>query len=51
MALVLLTNVTQYAGPGALDGLLAEGHHVACRETIAKLVPFGRLGEQEEVAL
>ena len=32
MALVLLTNVTQYAGPDALDGLLAEGHHVACHD-------------------
>ena len=32
MALVLLTNVTQYAGPGALDGLLAEGHNVACHD-------------------
>lgn len=33
MALVLLTNVTQYAGPGALDALLADGHHVACHDT------------------
>jgi 3-oxoacyl-[acyl-carrier protein] reductase len=32
MALVLLTNVTQYAGPGALDGLLSEGHNVACHD-------------------
>ena len=29
MALVLLTNVMQYAGPGALDGLQKEGHKVA----------------------
>lgn len=32
MALILLTNVTQYAGPGALDDLLAEGHNVACHD-------------------
>ena len=32
MALVLLTNATQYAGPGALGGLLAEGHQVACHD-------------------
>jgi hypothetical protein len=33
MALVLLTNVTQYARPGALEGLLGDGHHVACHDT------------------
>ena len=32
MALVLLTNVTQYAGPGALVGLQTEGHKVACHD-------------------
>jgi len=32
MSLILLTNVTQYAGPGALDKLLAEGHRVACHD-------------------
>lgn len=32
MALVLLTNATQYAGPGALEGLLAEGHRVICHD-------------------
>jgi hypothetical protein len=33
MALVLLANVTQYAGPAALEGLLGDGHHVACHDT------------------
>ena len=33
MALVLLTNVTQYARPGALEGLLGDGHHMACHDT------------------
>jgi NAD(P)-dependent dehydrogenase (short-subunit alcohol dehydrogenase family) len=32
MAFVLLTNVTQYAGPGGLDGLRKEGHKVACHD-------------------
>ncbi|WP_206245786.1 SDR family oxidoreductase [Novosphingobium terrae] len=32
MSFVLVTNVTQYAGPGAVDGLLAEGHHVLCHD-------------------
>src|SRR5262245_3686499 len=32
MSLVLLTNVTQYAGPGALAGLIADGHTVACSD-------------------
>ena len=32
MALVLLTNVTQYAGPGALEGLQKDGHKVACHD-------------------
>jgi hypothetical protein len=30
MALVLLTNVNQYTGPGALDALLRDGPRVAC---------------------
>jgi 3-oxoacyl-[acyl-carrier protein] reductase len=32
MALVLLTNVTQYAGPGALSQLQKEGSTVACQD-------------------
>src|SRR5215475_7052588 len=32
MPLVLLTNVAQYAGPGALSSLLPEGHQVACHD-------------------
>ena len=32
MALVLLTNVTQYAGPGALEALQKDGHKVACHD-------------------
>lgn len=32
MSLVLLTNVTQYAGPGALPALLGHGHRVACHD-------------------
>jgi 3-oxoacyl-[acyl-carrier protein] reductase len=32
MSLVLLTNVTQYAGPGALDGLQKEGYKVASHD-------------------
>ena len=32
MSVVLLTNVTQYAGPGALTALLADGHHVVCHD-------------------
>jgi len=32
MPLVLLTNVSQYAGPGALDALVQEGHTVACHD-------------------
>ena len=32
MALVLLTNVTQYTGPGALIALLRDGHTVMCHD-------------------
>jgi 3-oxoacyl-[acyl-carrier protein] reductase len=32
LSFVLLTNVTQYAGPGALDGLLADGRRVVCHD-------------------
>src|SRR5215475_638787 len=32
MPLVLLTNVAQYAGPGALAALLADGHTVVCHD-------------------
>jgi NAD(P)-dependent dehydrogenase (short-subunit alcohol dehydrogenase family) len=32
MSLVLLTNVSQYAGPGALDALVRDGHQVACHD-------------------
>jgi 3-oxoacyl-[acyl-carrier protein] reductase len=32
MALVLLTNVTQYAGPGALEGLQKDGHKIVCHD-------------------
>ena len=32
MTLVLLTNATQYAGPGALEALLGEGHVVVCHD-------------------
>ena len=33
MLLVLLTNVTQYTGPGALGALVRDGHTVACHDT------------------
>jgi NAD(P)-dependent dehydrogenase (short-subunit alcohol dehydrogenase family) len=33
MSLVLLTHITQYAGPGALEALLQDGHTVACHDT------------------
>jgi 3-oxoacyl-[acyl-carrier protein] reductase len=33
MSLVLLTNVRQYAGPGAVTALLQDGHTVACHDT------------------
>jgi 3-oxoacyl-[acyl-carrier protein] reductase len=55
MTLVLLTNVVDYAGPGALYSEMyypkarfvdsAEG-----RELIAHSVSFGRLGQPEELA-
>jgi len=32
MGLVLLTNASQYTGPGALGALLQEGHAVACHD-------------------
>ena len=32
MSLVLLTSVTQYTGPGALTGLIADRHTVACSD-------------------
>ena len=32
MPITLLTNVTQYAGPGALVELLREGHSVICHD-------------------
>jgi 3-oxoacyl-[acyl-carrier protein] reductase len=32
MSMVLLTNVEQYAGPGALSALLAAGHQVICHD-------------------
>ncbi len=32
MSLVLLTNVRQYAGPGAVASLLQDGHTVACHD-------------------
>ncbi len=32
MALMLLTNVTQYTGPGALTALLRDGHTVMCHD-------------------
>lgn len=32
MGLILLTNVSQYTGPGALDALLQDGHRVACHD-------------------
>jgi 3-oxoacyl-[acyl-carrier protein] reductase len=32
MSLVLLTHATQYAGPGAIDPLLRDGHTVACHD-------------------
>lgn len=32
MALVILTNVTQYTGPGALAALLHDGHTIACHD-------------------
>jgi 3-oxoacyl-[acyl-carrier protein] reductase len=32
MSLVLLTNVMQYTGPGALEALLRDGHTVACHD-------------------
>ena len=32
MSLVLLTNVTQYTGPGALGALVRDGHTVACHD-------------------
>src|SRR5215475_7850834 len=32
MALVLLTNVVEYAGPGALPVLLDDGHTVVCHD-------------------
>jgi 3-oxoacyl-[acyl-carrier protein] reductase len=32
MTLVVLTNVTQYTGPGALGALLRDGHQVACHD-------------------
>ena len=32
MSVVLLTNVTQYAGPGALAALLEDGRHVVCHD-------------------
>jgi 3-oxoacyl-[acyl-carrier protein] reductase len=32
MSLVLLTNVSQYTGPGALAALLSDGHTVACSD-------------------
>jgi hypothetical protein len=40
ISLVLLTNATQYACPGALEGLLAEGHNVACHD--ASFADVGR---------
>jgi 3-oxoacyl-[acyl-carrier protein] reductase len=48
MALVLLTNVTQYAGPGALDGLLAERHIVACHD--ASFADAGRRADFDQDA-
>jgi hypothetical protein len=32
MSVVLLTNVNAYAGPGALQGLLADGRQVVCHD-------------------
>ncbi len=32
MGLILLTNVSQYTGPGALDALLQDGQRVACHD-------------------
>jgi 3-oxoacyl-[acyl-carrier protein] reductase len=32
MPLVLLTNVAQYTGPGALTALLGDGHTVVCHD-------------------
>lgn len=32
MSLVLVTNVNQYAGPGAVEALVADGHIVACTD-------------------
>src|SRR5262249_821190 len=32
MSLVLLTNVTQYSGPGAVDALARDGHAVGCSD-------------------
>ena len=32
MGTVLVTNVQQYAGPGAVEALLAENHHVVCHD-------------------
>jgi len=32
MSLVLLTNCSQYTGPGALAALLQDGHTVACHD-------------------
>jgi NAD(P)-dependent dehydrogenase (short-subunit alcohol dehydrogenase family) len=33
MALILLTNVTQFAGPGGLEALLSDGHRVLCHDS------------------
>jgi 3-oxoacyl-[acyl-carrier protein] reductase len=32
MGLILVTNVLQYTGPGAVEALLAEDHHVVCHD-------------------
>ena len=46
MSLVLLTNATQYAGPGALAGLRERGHQVVCHDATfvdeRKRTDFGR---------
>jgi len=60
MRTILVTNVTQYAGPGVARTLVQQGSRVLCddasfiddpkeRDLIAGIVPMGRLGTPEEI--
>jgi 3-oxoacyl-[acyl-carrier protein] reductase len=46
MSIVLLTHATQYAGPGAVGGLLEGGHHVVCHD--ASFADAGRRVEFDQ---